>query len=178
MIPVPSGFVITSAHADIADHARRVHDARDGHAKLRLRIDDAVATNDDGSSFAYAFGPSPDDVTQNAQVQFAFGKGHDVQRGPGFRSHGVDIAEGVCRRDLTEGIWVVDDGREEIDSVDNGQVPSNAEDSGVVICFRADDHIRVLEAWQAAQDFFEITGAELGGTTCRRDLLGETNRGG
>ncbi len=168
---------ITSPYADIADHAGGMHDACDGHAELRLRIDDAVATDDDGPSFSTRSAPPLRMSPRMLQVQFAFGKGHDVQRRPGLRSHCVDVAQRVCRRDLTEGIRVVDNGREEIDGVDNGQVPSKAEYPGVVIRFGADDYIGVLESWQAAQDLLEVCGTELGGTTCRRDLLGETDPG-
>ena len=45
-----------------------------------------------------------------------------LRRRGGLAAHGVDVAQGVGSGDLAEHVGVVDDGREEVHGVDDGQV--------------------------------------------------------
>ena len=59
-------------------------------------------------------------------------------------AHGIHIAQRVGGGDLAEDIGVVDDGREEVDRLDQRQLRRELIHSGVVGCVEADEHIRVV----------------------------------
>ena len=77
----------------------------------------------------------------------------------------VDVAERIRRRDLPEGIRVIDNRREKIDRVDDGEVRPQAKYSGIVGGLRPDQHVRVVEFWQIVQNLHEVGRAELSGST-------------
>ena len=67
----------------------------------------------------------------------------------GRAAHGVDVAHGVGRGDLAEGVGVVDDGREDVDRLDEGRARRRAVDAGVVAGVGRDEDARVEDAGQA-----------------------------
>ena len=59
-------------------------------------------------------------------------------------AHGVDIAQRVGGRNLAEDVGVVDDGRKEIDRLDERQLGRELIHAGVVGCIEADQHVGIM----------------------------------
>ena len=60
-------------------------------------------------------------------------------------AHGVDVAQGIRSGDASEGIGVVDQGREEIDGLHHGQTVPEPIDPGVIKRRGTDQKVRVIE---------------------------------
>ena len=72
------------------------------------------------------------------------GKHTERQRSERTAAHGVNVAESVRRGDLPEDVRVVDDGREEIDRLDQRLIGRDLIHSGVVGVVEADQNIGVV----------------------------------
>ena len=86
---------------------------------------------------------SGQDCLQDAGVPIG-GKGDDGQRALGLSAHGVNVAQSVGGRDLSEGVGIVHDWGKEIDGLHQGQLGRNQIHSGVVGLVEANQYIRVL----------------------------------
>src|SRR5918994_1148924 len=152
-----------------------MNSAGHGQTVFDLFIDDAVTADDDCAAFFDLIGAAFENFSQDLDVHLSFWKADEVQACLGLAAHGVDVAEGIRRRDLPEGIRVIDNRREEIDCVDDGEVRSQAKYSGVVGRLRPDQHVRVVELWQIVQNLHEVGWAELSGSTRGFDRLRQPN---
>jgi len=74
----------------------------------------------------------------------AGGKPNNIQGGQRARAHGVDIRESVGGGDGAEPVGVVDDGREEVDRLDQGQIVAEAVHSGIVVRRMTDENVRIV----------------------------------
>ena len=153
-----------------------MNDAGDRHAIFYFFVDDAVAADDHRAAFYNFVGAAFEDLTENGKVHLALGKTDDVHAGLGLAAHGVDIAQRIGRGNLPESIGIVDDGREKIHRVDDGQVGPQTKHPGVVGGFGADQHVGVFELRQVVQNLHEVGGAELSGSTRGLDLLRQAHR--
>ena len=76
-------------------------ETRDGQAVFRFLVFDSMAAGDDDTAFigllVAPFEDSPDGFAAHGQID-----AHDVHGQFGFGSHGIDVAQGVGRRNLTE----------------------------------------------------------------------------
>ena len=91
----------------------------------------------------------------------------------GLPAHGVDVGERVRGRDLAVGVGVVDDGREEIESLHHREIVAQPEDGGVVRTGRPDEKIFMMHLGESAQHLREIGLAELGGSSGAGGQFGE-----
>ena len=66
-----------------------------------------------------------------------------AERRDGTAAHGVDVAESVGGGDLAELEGIVDDGREEVDSLNDSEIGREAVNGRVVAGFEADDAIGI-----------------------------------
>ncbi len=114
-----------------------VNQTGDGVAKFCFFVADAVAADHGASGFHHFRKTAGEDASENFDVRF-IRKAYEGERGDGTASHGVDVAEGVGGGDLSEGVWIVDDGREEVDGLHERQVGSDQIHSGVVGVIEAD----------------------------------------
>ena len=73
------------------------------------------------------------------------GEADDRERRQRPAAHGVDVADGVGRRDLAEQIRVVHGRREHVHRLHERQVAVEQEHARVVAGRRADQHARVVE---------------------------------
>ena len=95
----------------------RMNHAGDGVAKLDLRIAHAVAADHRASGLHHLGEAAGKNLLQYVEIAF-IGKADNGQRGHRASAHGVNVAQRVGGRDLAEGVWVVNDGREEIHGLD------------------------------------------------------------
>ena len=72
---------------------------------------------------------------------------------------------------LTERIRVVDDRREEVHRVDDGEIRSKAEYSRIVGRLRADNQVRMFPRRKGVQNLQQVGGAELRRSTGCGHLL-------
>src|SRR3954466_931641 len=121
----------------------RMDHAGDGVAKFNLRIAHAMATDHDATGFHHLGKAAGKNLLQNVEVAF-IGKADDGQRGQRASAHGVNVAQRISGRDLAEGVWVVNDGREEIYGLDKRLRGGNFVHSGVVGCVKANQNVRVI----------------------------------
>jgi hypothetical protein len=89
------------------------------------------------------------------------------------RRHGVDIGQGVGGGDLPEGVGVVDDGGEEVDGLDDGQIVAETIDARVLVPLETDDEVGVLNDGKPLQGFAQVLRTDLARSTGRVDHLGE-----
>ncbi len=81
--------------------------------------------------------PAGQNSLQNFQIAF-FRIADHRQRGKRARAHGIDIAERICRRDLSEGERIVNDGSKKIDRLHQRCIGRDLIHSGVVGVIEAD----------------------------------------
>jgi hypothetical protein len=62
----------------------------------------------------------------------------------GTSAHRIDIAQCIRGGDLAEGVRVIDDGGEEIDGLDHGEIGSEQVHASVVGFVEADQDVRVV----------------------------------
>jgi hypothetical protein len=84
-----------------------------------------------------------EDLLEDRGVQRVDRKGRDVERRDRFPAHRVDVAERVRGGDPAEVVRVVDDGREEVDRLDEREIVAQAVDAGIVARSHAYEDVRV-----------------------------------
>ncbi len=78
-------------------------------------------------------------------------------------AHRIDVGEGVRGGDATPVAWIVDDGCEEVDRLDERQVIRDPVDPGVIRPVDPDEQIRVpcdLRSVQTAQNLRQLVRSE------------------
>ena len=79
------------------------------------------------------------------------GKADHRERRKRPAAHGINIAERVGGRNLAEGVWIVDNGREEVDRLHERQLGRELIHAGVVGFIEANQHVRVIVAGLISQ---------------------------
>jgi hypothetical protein len=118
-------------------------DPQDGEAVLRLVVLDAVPAHEEHARLPHLVQSAPEDLPEDCFVQSAHGEADDVQGRQGAPAHGVDVAQGVRCGDLPEGVWIVDDGREEVHRLDDRQVLPELIHPRVLAVFHAHNQARM-----------------------------------
>src|SRR5271166_7084917 len=93
----------------------------DGTAEENVFIANGVPADDGAVCLFHFVEATANDFTKDGGVAL-FGKADNRESGDGFAAHGVNVAEGIGRSDLAEREWIVDDGREKIDGLNNRKV--------------------------------------------------------
>src|SRR5258708_22080401 len=112
-------------------------------SELNFFIADTVTANDRASGFDHFGKAAGKDLSENLQICL-FRKTDHGQRTDGAASHGVDITKRVDRRNLSEGVRVIDDGSEKIYGLHQGKLGRNLIDAGVIGGGKADKNILVV----------------------------------
>ena len=86
---------------------------------------------------------SDDAPPPKAAAELSGWKADDVERGQRLATHRVHVGQRVSGSDLSEGVWVVDDRREEVHRLHEGKIIGQDEDAGVVERFATDDQTRI-----------------------------------
>jgi len=135
---------------------------------------------------------TPQHLPQYRYIHLPLREADNVHRRQGFSAHGVDIAQGIGRSNLSELVRVVHYRREEIERLDNGQLVSELIDAGIQIerldngqlvselidagilgPLNARDEIRVELEGQSSQRFGEVSRTYLASSTRTVNGLGE-----
>ena len=95
----------------------------------------------------------------------------NVQGGDRPPSHGINIAQGIGRRNLAKGIRIIDDRRKKIHRLDQGELRRQPEDAGIIGPFQTYQQIRMGLQGQAFQDFLQFPGRNLGSSARRPHLF-------
>ena len=104
------------------------------------------------------FGTAAQDLPQHVQIH-ALGEADKIQCRFDLTAHSVDIAQGIGRGDLPEGIGVIDHRREEIHRLHQGNILGNAVDGSIVPAVVANQKVGVFFApGQLFQNAAQYTG--------------------
>ena len=140
----------------------RSHATGHGDAELGLPIDHRVASRDDSSRLGELVGR-----TLKEPLQLFEGKilrpGGDVEPEEDLAAHRVDVAHRVGRADGAGRVRVVDDGRKEIEGLDDRDVRRDEIDGRVVARLETDEQLlrcALFAHW--TQDLRQRAGAQLG----------------
>jgi hypothetical protein len=113
---------ISSLHARIGQYPPGMNEPRHGKTELDFRIFNAVSSHKNGAGFMNLLQASPENLLQNVLVHGLDGKTHHVHGRNRPSSHGVDVAQRIGRRNAPEIVWIIDDGRDEVESLHQGQI--------------------------------------------------------
>ena len=101
---------------------------------------------------------------------------HDVQRRQRPAAHGVDIRQGVGGGDAAEPPGVVNDGREEVQGLDQGPVAVHLVDAGVLVAHRPHQQVRVAMVTELMENLPEAPRRQLGGSTATGAIVRQPDR--
>src|SRR5581483_8760030 len=151
----------------------RVDDAGDGHAELDLSVAHRVSANDEAARLHAAIGPAAEDLAEPVQAELVVRVADQVQGGLRLASHRVDVAQGVGGGHLAVDERVVDNGREEIDGLNDRNLLGQLVDTGVVVRVGADKEIGIADSWYATQDLRDPLGGYHARSTGARGEINE-----
>src|SRR3984957_1982767 len=112
---------VAGSRAKVAPDFIGMDEAGDGVTEFWFVIADGVAAEDCAIGFAHFVEAAAHDLFEDFEGSGGR-KRDDGEGGDGAAAHGVDVAEGVGGGDLAEEIWIVDERREEVDRLDEGDV--------------------------------------------------------
>jgi hypothetical protein len=115
------------------------------------------------------------DLAEDREVNALLREAGDGERRQRHAAHRPHVVDGIEGGDTPVIERVVNDGREEVNGLDEGEVFAQAKDSRVVGRLDADDQIGVCWDVQPAQDLGEFARRELRRSTGARDHLGQTH---
>ncbi len=101
-------------------------------------------------------------------------KRRNGERGERLSSHGVDVGQRVGGCDAAKGVWVIDDGREEVHRLNEGNLVGQRENTGIVECLPAYEEPRVSLTRQWCECAREVPRTHLGGSTRAPGERGES----
>ena len=139
--PVPSALVKMSAiarlGAGIGENFLGIDESGNGVSELGFFVANAVAADHGASGFDHFREAAGEDAFENFEVGFV-GKADQGQRGKRLSAHRIDVAQCIGRGDLAEGVRIVDDRGEEVDSLHQRLIGRDLIHSGVVGVVEAD----------------------------------------
>ena len=142
---------VTRARAHVSPNSLRVDEARHRVAKLNIVIANRVAPNDGAFCFHHLRKSAANDGLQNLCIPLV-GEAHNRERGNRVAAHGVNIAQGIGCRNLSEGVRIINDGGKEIDRLDQRHLRAEQIHPGVVVGIETNKHVRISGPRQTAQN--------------------------
>ena len=127
------------------------------------------------ASLALSMAPAKD-LAQDLGRQGPARKANQAERRQGVPGHGINVAQGIRRRDGTEVIRPVDDRREKIGRQDQGKVVAEPVNRCVVGRGMANEHVGVDDRRQARQEREQVIRWLLGRAAGPLGELGEAYR--
>ena len=144
MMPVPSGFVSTSASPGCAPRLREDCSgcmmpvtARPYFGSASYSVWPPAMTPPASATFS----APPRRISPRIAGSSVLRERDDVQRHQHLAAHRVDVAHRVGGGDRAVRVRVVDDGREEVDGLDDREVVAQAVDGGVVRAIEPDEEV-------------------------------------
>lgn len=156
--------VVARLGAGIGNDTVWIDESGHGESVEGLGVLHGVSTGESTAGFRDLVGSASQNLIDGVEREKIGRHRDDIHRGDGPSTHGVDVGERVGSRDLPEEIGIIDDGGEEIEGLDQGQIRSNPVNGGIVGTGGSDEEIGVLNIGEATQDLREFGLAELGGS--------------
>jgi len=141
------------------------HQPCDGEPVLGFRIVDRVAAHECRAALGADVQAAAEDLLQHVGSEPLERERHEVERGDGPAAHRVDVRERVGGGDAAEVVRVVDDRREEVDRLYQGQLVREPVHACVVRGVGADQHVRVFRHPQRPNNRQHVARAELATAT-------------
>ena len=129
--------------AFVGENSPGMDQSRDRIAELGFFVADAMSADDGAARFDHLRQSAGENSLKDCDIGFV-GEADESERGERLSAHGIDVTEGVGGGDLTEGVGVVDDGGEEVDSLNERCVGVELIHSGVVGVIEADQDVWVV----------------------------------
>ena len=147
----------------------------DGQSEDRLLGLDRVAAHDGYSRLVCLLDRATENFAEHFGRQGPAREADQAERRQGNAGHGIDVAQGIGRRDRAEVIRAVDDRREKIGGEDQRQFVAESINSRVIGRCVTDDHVGIGDARQCREQREQVVRRLLGGTTGSLGKLGEVN---
>ncbi len=167
---------VADSGASVGEHAAWVDPASNGQAKLYLVVGDCVATNDYRARRVDDVLPSAENLAEHFDRQLARREGSDVHRGEGLAAHRVDIGQCVGGCNATEVVRVIDDRREEVNGLDEGEIVGQAKDPRVVEGLMTDKQTGINAPGERRERTGEVARTQLGRSTSAARELRQTEQ--
>ena len=163
--------------ARVGEHPRGIDDARHGEAELQLGIGQRVAAQKDRPRLLDRRESSSEDLAELVLGDPLPRETADVQAGDGPPPHGVDVAQGVGGGDPSEIERIVDDRRDEVEGLHEGEPVGETEHSRVVRSVETDEHVRIgaRVRRESVRDLPEVRRTHLGRSTAGRREVCQSN---
>ena len=155
---------VTETGTGVRDQRIRMHRADHGHAELGLGIVNRVPTDNECAGLPDRVGPAALNLRQHVKRQRAAGERGEVQGKQRRRTHCVDIAKRVRRRDRPKVVGVIDDGCEDVDGCHEGEVLAQPVDGSIIQGGRAHEQVVGHHRRHLAHHMRQLGGAELAGS--------------
>ena len=165
---------VAGAGSGVGQQLFRMHEARDGKAVFRFRIEDTVAARDDDARLIGLVVAAAQQLVHGF-LRHGFRDAQQVQRQLRLAAHGVDVRKCVRRGDLPEEIRVVRDRREEVHGLHERQPVRDLIDGGVVALVKADKQPGIAVDLQAAQKLRQYARTDLCAAARARGELRKLN---
>lgn len=136
----------------------------DCESELRCGVVDRVSTDKCAAGLGQYLDSTVDDVRRQTPREFVSGPGQELERREGSAAHRIDIGECIRRGDASPRTGIVDDRREEVDGLYEGEIVGNPIDGGVIRPVDPNEEIRVLcdvGSGQTAQNLRQLVRSEL-----------------
>ena len=124
----------------------RVDKSGDAQTIFRLRVLNGVASGNNRSCLLDLACAALHDFCHHIHRQTGR-ETNQVHRKGWISSHRVNIAQRVCRRNLSKGIGVIHDWREKVYCLNNSKILSHLIDQRVIAGIKSDDEIVVGKFW-------------------------------
>src|ERR1700689_1652834 len=134
-------------------------------AEFQLVIADRMSSDDGATRFRHFRETAAQDLFEDLR-RTGSRKRQDSERGNWPAAHGVHIAERVGGSDLTEKLWIIEDGREKIHGLNDGEIVGEAIYGRVVAGLETDDHVRINLWWKAFEYRVENARAQFCSAAC------------
>ena len=134
---------IAHARAAVGKQAIERDKTAHGQAVLGLIVIDGVAARDGAAGLNALVGAARQNLPRNLNAK-AIGNAQQVHGMARSSTHGVDVRQRVCRRDLAKQERVVDHRREEVDGLHESQVFANTEDTRIVGGIESHEQVVVM----------------------------------
>jgi len=154
----------------------RVGQPGDGHAVLRLGIVDTVAAGHVTVGRSRRVQAAMQHLRGQVSAQQVARPAQQVERDQRLAADRVHVGQRIGRRDLAEGVGVVDHRGEEVRGGDHGAAGGDLHHGGVVAVLDADQQVcRPALGDQPGDGFLQLAGRDLAGTATPARVLGEAH---
>jgi hypothetical protein len=119
---------------------------------FNLFIIDAVAAEKAYTGFPNLIGSTPYDLFQDPNVESFYRKTDYVEGRLRHRPHCIDITQSIGCRNLAKPVGVIDDGREKVYGLDQGDLIRDLVDTCVFKTFNAYDDVLIGGYLDAAEN--------------------------